>query len=92
MISDTPLFDNVNCLIQKNTGKNKILYNKIINHNNPFNDNKFFRKESYNTFISTNSDNEFKDSTIIRKIDKLKNNKLFQTHFVFYLFFFVYHN
>ena len=77
---DTPIFDNVNCLIQKNTDNNKILYKQILNNRNHDNDNnKFFRKESYNTFISNISENDFRDTEIIHNIDKLKNNNLFRT-------------
>ena len=76
---DNPIYDNVNCLIKKNNYKNRDLYNKIINFKNQLNDNKYQRKESYNTFISTNSGKDFRDSTIISKIDKLKNNNLFRT-------------
>ena len=78
-IQNTPLFDNVNCLIQKNRDNNNNLYNQIENFKNQIKDNKLIRKESYNTFISNNSEKEFRDSTIIRKIDKLKNNNLFRT-------------
>ena len=76
---DTPLFDNVNCLIQKNKDNNNYLYNQITNFKNQLKDNKLIRKESYNTFISNNSEKDFRNSTIIKKIDKLKNNNLFRT-------------
>ena len=76
---DNPLFENVNCLIQKNTTSNKYLYNQMTNFKNNLNQ-KYHRKESNsNTFISNNSEKDFRDSTIIRKMEKLKKNNLFRT-------------
>ena len=77
---DIPLYENVNCMIQKNTNSNKFLFNQISNFKNELKNNKkYIRKESSNTFISNNSGKEFRDSTLIRKMDKYKKNNLFQT-------------
>ena len=68
---DMPLYENVNCLIQKSSYSNKYLYNQILNFKNNIKG-KYHRKESNNTFISNNSEKDFRDSTVIRKIDKYK--------------------
>ena len=76
---DIPLYENVNCMIQRNNNSNKFLYNQILNFKKELNNKKYVRKESSNTFISNNSGKEFRDSTLIRKMDKYKKNNLFQT-------------
>ena len=76
---DIPLYENVNCMIQRNNNSNKFLYNQILNFKKELNNKKYVRKESNNTFISNNSGKEFRDSTLIRKMDKYKKNNLFQT-------------
>ena len=68
---DVPLFANVNCLIQKNTSDNKFIYNQMLNFKNNRRS-KFNIKDTSNTFIRNNSEKDFRNSTIIQKIDKLK--------------------
>ena len=75
---DVPLFANVNCLIQKNTSDNKFIYNQMLNFKNNRR-RKFNIKDTSNTFISNNSEKDFRNSTIIQKIDKLKKSNLFRT-------------
>ena len=76
---DIPLYENVNCMIQRNKNSNKFLYNQILTFKKELNNKKYVRKESSNTFISNNSGKEFLDSTIMNKMDKYKKNNLFQT-------------
>ena len=74
---DAPLYENVNCLIQKNTKDNRFIFNQMLNFKNR--NSKFNFKDTSNTFISNNSEKDFRNSTIIQKIDKLKKSNLFRT-------------
>ena len=75
---DVPLFENVNSLIQKNTTDNKFIFDQMLNFKNN-KKSKFNSKETSNIFISNNSEKDFRNSTIIKTIDKLKKSNLYRT-------------
>ena len=77
MTKDTPLYENVKCLLKKSHNSNKYIYNQIINVKNSLNNNKYNKKESRGSSIEKYPEKKFRNSAIIRSNNKLKNEEVF---------------